>query len=410
MKHPFPPRPEGLRTGLAKPRLFTPGPTLGLPEARRAALVAEWHHRTPSFQALFGEVQERLGRLMGTSGPVYLLTSSGSGAMEAAAANLVGRGEEALVVDAGKFGRRWVQILEALGAVPRLIEVPWGGSASPDDVRAALDAYPGVRALFVQATETSTGAAHDLRALAEVVREADDCLLVADAISWLGAGPTEADAWGVDVVVGGSQKALMVGPGLAWLGLGPRASERLAQTDGLPSFYFDLKRQARQSEGRSGFTPGIDAVAAVGAALQWVQEEVGQERFIMNAARQGTAFRAALGPLDLELFPQHPSPALSAVRLPGGVDGAALIRTLEAAYGVKVAGGQGELAGRLIRVAHMGYYDLLDTLGCVAALERALMDIGRPVELGAGLAAAQKAARAFDGEHGAYEPDGGERT
>jgi aspartate aminotransferase-like enzyme len=396
----FPPVPEGLPSGFAKPRLFAPGPTLGLPEARLAAFTAEWHHRTPSYEACQKEVVERLADLMGLDGPVYLLASSGTGGMEAAVVNTVGPGEEAIAIAAGKFGERWAEILDACGAVPHVIEVPYGSSATPEQVRQALKDHPNARALFLQASETSTGAAHELGAMGELVREVDDCLLVADVISWLGAAPLSADADGVDVLVGASQKALMVGPGVAWIGLGTRAVARLEANAGSGRYYFDLRRQSRQSEGRHAFTPPIDTVLALLAALRFVQEQVGAERFARNASRQAHAFRAGLTELGLSVLPEHPTPSLTTVALPDDLDGLALTRRLESAYGIKVAGGQGPLRGRVIRVAHMGYYDLLDTLGCLAALERALDDLGVSVPLGNGLAAAQHAARQFDIEHG----------
>jgi aspartate aminotransferase-like enzyme len=231
-----------------------------------------------------------------------------------------------------------------------------------------------------------------------VTARARDCLLVADVISWMGAAPLEADAWGVDVLVGASQKALMTGPGLAWVALGPRGQARLQEGTGAPRYYLDLRRQERQRQGRSAFTPAVDLVMAVLAALEFVQDEVGAQRFALNAARQAAAFRAALGALGLQAFPDHPSVSLSAFLVPDGMDGKSLLGRLESAYGIKAAGGQGALRGRLVRVAHMGYYDLLDTLGCVAAFERALADLGHGVEMGAGLAAAQQAALRFDEE------------
>lgn len=402
----FPPVPEGLPAGFAKPRLFTPGPTLGLPAARLAALTAQWHHRTPSFEAIFKEVVKRLADLMGLEGPVYLLSASGSGGMEAAVVNMVAPGEEAITVSAGKFGERWGEILRAHGAVPHVIEIPWGESAPPSRIREAVREHPRARALFVQACETSTGAAHDLKVLGEVVREARDCLLVADLISWMGAAPTDADAAGVDVVVGASQKAMMVGPGLTWVGLGARAVARLERSEGAPRYYFDLRLQGKQKSGRSAFTPPVDLVAALLAALQYVQDEVGTDRFVRNAARQACAFRAGIAAIGLSMLPEHPSPSLTTVTLPGELDGLALLKRMASAYGVKAAGGQAGLRGRVVRVAHMGYYDLLDTIGCLAALERALDDLEYDVALGEGLSAAQQAAQRFDTEHDA----GGEST
>ncbi len=398
MSEPFPPIPAGLPTGIAKPHLFTPGPTISLPAGRLAALAAEWHHRTPSFEAAFAESRERLAALMGLEGPVALIAASGTGGMEAALVNTVGPGQEAIVVNAGKFGERWGEILEAYGAVPRVLEVEWGASAQPDQVREILARFPAARALCVQASETSTGAAHDLPAMAAVAREAADCLLIADAVSWMGAAPLTADEWGVDVVVGGSQKAFMMGPGLTWVGLGERAVRRQQQDAGAARFYFDLARQGKPG-GRSAFTPAIDLVMALVTALRFIQDEVGAERFILNALRQATAFRAALPELGLAPFAAHPTPSLTAIKVPEELDGAALLKRLEHAYGVKAAGGQAHMKGKLLRFAHMGYYDLYDTIGCVSALELALADLDHPVEPGRGPAAAQRAAHAFDRDH-----------
>jgi len=398
MSETFPPTPAGLPTGIAKPHLFTPGPTISLPASRMAALAAEWHHRTPSFEAAFAETKERLGSLMGLTGPVALIAASGTGGMETALVNTVGPGQEAIVINAGKFGERWGDILTAYGAVPRVLEVEWGHSAGPDQVRELLARYPAARAICVQASETSTGAAHDLPALATVAREAEDCLLVADVVSWMGAAPLAADEWGVDVVVGGSQKAFMIGPGLTWVGFGPRAVRRSEQGVGAPRFYFDMARQGKEG-GRSAFTPAIDMVMALVTALRFVQEEVGAERFILNALRQATAFRAALPELGLAPFAVNPTPSLTAIRIPDSIDGVALLKRLEHAYGVKAAGGQGHMKGKLLRFAHMGYYDFFDTIGCLSALELALADCGAELTLGAGIAAAQVAVRAFDAEH-----------
>jgi len=211
----------------------------------------------------------------------------------------------------------------------------------------------------------------------------------------MGAGPLEADAWGVDVVVGGSQKAFMMGPGLTWLGFGPRAVERQERGGGSARFYFDMARQGKPG-GRAAFTPAIDLVMALVTALRFIQDEIGQERFIINAGRQAAAFRAALPELGLTLLARRPTPSLTAIRVPEDLDGAALLKRLERAYGVKAAGGQDHMKGKMLRFAHMGYYDLYDTIGCVSALERALDDLGRQVPIGAGVAAAQRAAHAFD--------------
>ncbi len=365
---------------MRKSRLLTPGP-VAVPDRVLLAMAQPLvHHRTPEFAALFADVREGLRRVFQTRRDVLVLSASGTGAMEAAVANLVARGDRVLVVRGGKFGERWASLCSAWGAATVVIDVPVGEAVTPAAIAAALARAPDACALFLQACETSTGVWHPVREIAELLREGGP-LLVVDGITGVGVQDLPMDAWGVDVHLAASQKAFMVPPGLAFIALGERAEAALDRASG-PRFYFDLRRELReQRRGGTGFTPAISLLFGLREALRMLDEE-GLERVFARHAALASAAREAARAHDLELFARAPSAATTAVRVPHGIDGRLLVRRLRDEYGIALAGGQGELEGRIFRIGHMGATDGFDLLAAFAALEVVLAELGWPVKIG----------------------------
>jgi aspartate aminotransferase-like enzyme len=376
---------------ITKRRLFTPGPTALHPAVQEALARPILHHRTDEFRAVMKECREGLKRFLKTSGDVLLLAASGSGGMEAALANVLSPGDAMLALVAGNFGERWAAIGRAYGMDVRVLEAPWGEAVSAESVAQALDRDPKIRAVFVQLSESSTGAGHDVEALARVTR-GRDTLLVVDAISGAGAMRLETDAWGVDVVVVGSQKALALPPGLAFLSVGARAWERI-ESAATPRFYFDLRRERKaQASGEAAFTPAISLVVGLKAALDFVDGLGGVDALVGNAGLLAEATRAAAAALRMPLVaPRHHGDALTALFPPEGIDCAAIVKGLKSEFGSTVAGGQGTLKSRILRIAHLGYYDATDIFGLLATLEIVLSRLGHRFDPGAGVAAAQAA-------------------
>ena len=376
---------------IKKQRLFTPGPTPLMPAVQEALGRPIIHARTDEFRALFVECLKGLQAFLHTSNETLILAASGSGAMEAAAVNLVAPGERVLALVAGNFGERWAQITRSHGMDVRVLEARWGEAVTPDQLAQALSEEPEARAVFVQHSESSTGVAHDIERLAAVVKSHGKALLIVDAISGAGAMPLETDAWGVDVVVVGSQKTLSLPPGLAFLSLGPRALERIDACP-TPRFYFDLRRERKgQQQGTTAYTPAISHVVALKAAHDFVEGLGGVDPMVHNAATLAAMTRAAAEALGLPLVaPRDHGDALTALFPPKGIEAPAIVKALKQEFGATVAGGQGQLKGKIFRIAHLGYYDAIDGLGILGALEVALMRLGHSFEAGAGLAAAER--------------------
>jgi aspartate aminotransferase-like enzyme len=382
---------------LRKNRLFTPGPTPLLPSAQTAMASFSLHHRTADFRALYARALADLKEFVGTKNDVLVLASSGTGAMEASVSNLTSPGDKVLVLTAGKFGERWRDLAKAYGCAVEVLSVPYGETFSLDDARQKLT--PDVRCVYMQATESSTGARHDVKGIATLVRAmGDNTLLVVDAITGLGTTHLDVDGWGVDVIIGGSQKALMIPPGLAYLGVSERAWQRMESTRS-PRYYFDLRKERKAAaKGESAFTPATSLIAALAAALDYVREmgdgdlAVGRTRLVDNAELCAEMTRAAVDSLGLKLFsPSAPAAALTAVSAPAGLDSGAIVKEFRESFNAVVANGQGEMKGKLFRIAHIGYYDYLDTIGIVGALEHVLATVGGTgVEYGTGLRAAQQ--------------------
>jgi aspartate aminotransferase-like enzyme len=378
---------------IRKERLFTPGPTALHPDVQAALARPILHHRTEEFRTIFNACRAGLKSFLKTDDDVLILSASGTGGMEAALVNVLAPGDSMLALVAGSFGERWASIGKAHGMDVHVLEAPWGEAVTPDAVAAALDANPRLRAVFVQLSESSTGAAHDVKALAHVVRErAQETLLVVDAISGAGAIPLETKAWGIDVVVVGSQKALALPPGLVFLSVGARASERIDKNQG-PRFYFDLRREKKaQQGGESAFTPAISHVVALERALAFVASLGGVDALVENAHTLAAMTRAAAGSLGLPLLAARAyGDALTALYPPPDVESGAIVKALKADFGSTVTGGQGKLKGKILRVAHLGYYDTTDILGLIGTLEIVLKKLGHRLELGQGVGAAQAA-------------------
>jgi len=382
---------------LRKNRLFTPGPTPLLPAAQTAMASFTAHHRTADFRALFQRVLADMKEFIGTQNDVLVLASSGTGAMEASVSNLTSPGNKVLVLTAGKFGERWTGLAKAFACNVDVLNAPYGETFSLNDIRARLT--PEVRAVFVQATESSTGARHDIEGIAKIVRATgDDTLLVVDAITGLGTTHLNVDGWGVDVIIGGSQKALMIPPGLAYCAVSERAWRRMESTTS-PRFYFDLRKERKAAaKGESAYTPPTSLFAALGAALEFIRGmgkgdlAKGREALVDNAELCAEMTRAGVQAVGLKLFATSPAAALTAVRSPEGIDSGKIIKDFRESFDAVVANGQGEMKGQLFRIAHIGYYDYLDTIGILGALEHVLARCtGKTVEYGAAVRAAQQA-------------------
>jgi aspartate aminotransferase-like enzyme len=375
---------------IRKQRLFTPGPTSLHPGIQEALARPILHHRTDEFRAIFRDCTTGLKSFFKTDGDVLILAASGTGGMEAAVANVLSPGDAMLALVAGNFGERWANIGKAYGMDVRILEAAWGEAVSPDAVATALDRDPKIKGVFVQLNESSTGARHDIEALARITRERPGTLLVVDAISGAGAMKLETQAWGVDVVVVGSQKALALPPGLVFVSLSARAWERV-ESSKTPRFYFDLKRERKaQAGGESAFTPAISNVVALKAALDFVASIGGVDALVANAGLLAGMTRAAAGALGVPLVaPRDHGDALTALYPPPGIDSGAIVKALKAQFASTVAGGQGLLKGKIFRIAHLGYYDTTDILGLLSSLEIVLTRLGHTFEAGRGMAAAQ---------------------
>ena len=337
------------------------------------------------------DVLTKLKHVFQTENDVLCLTTSGTGAMEGTVANLLSRGDKVLVIRSGKFGERWSDICTAYGVEVIPIDVTWGESVSPSTVEARLDASPDVKAVFATLCETSTGALHDIEALAQLT-QLRPTLLVVDAVSALGADDLQMDAWGVDAVVSCSQKGLMTPPGLAFAALNARAWDAAARSD-LPKYYLDFQK-ARDTgrEGSTPYTPAITLFHALQASLTLLCAE-GIRNAIARHARLAQATRSAVTALGLQLFATHPANTLTSIRLPAEVDGKAFIALMRAKHGITYAGGQSQLSGKIFRIAHLGWMNENDVIVAIAALERGLAEIGYEMPLGAGVAAAQEVFR-----------------
>jgi aspartate aminotransferase-like enzyme len=376
-----------------KQYLMTAGPTPVPPAVSQAMAAPMIYHRAPAFDELYERVLARLPYVFRTENPVLTFSASGSGAMESAAANLVRPGKKALVLAAGKFGERWLQLGEAYGAELVRHEPGWGERIDPADVDRLLTEHPDVEVVFGTFSETSTGIVNDVAAIAEVVRK-HGAIYAVDAVSGLGAAELRQDEWGIDVVVAGSQKALMIPPGLGFASVSQRALDYAADTGSQPPhrFYFDWNRNAKaQAKGASAFTPAVGLFNGLDVALGMIQDE-GIDNVWARHALLARATRAGAAALGLEIFgdADERSNVVTAIELPGDVDGGKVPGALRK-LGITANGGQDHLKGKILRIAHCGYFGAFDILTSLSGLEIALHQLGHEVEHGAGVGAAQKA-------------------
>jgi aspartate aminotransferase-like enzyme len=374
---------------MRKNYLLTPGPTPLPPQVSQAMAQPIIHHRTPAFQAILKEAGEGLKHVFQTKNDVYILASSGTGAMEAAVINLLSRQDTALVVQGGKFGERWTEICQAYGINAELINVEWGKAVDPGLVAERLKANPKIKAVFTTLCETSTGVVNDIEAIGKIVKDTQAVLAV-DAISGLGAIPILSDEWNCDVVVSGSQKGLMLPPGLGFISASPKAWE-LIEIASSPRYYFDL-RQARKAwkSTDTTFTPAITLIIALCEALKLMRQD-GLQNIFLRHQKMAEAARSAMKALGLELFaPGASSDVVTAVKVPQGVDGEKLVKIMRDTYNVTIAGGQAELKGKIFRIAHMGYIEEFDIIVGISCLEKVLTQLGYKFEMGKGVKAAQE--------------------
>ncbi|MFQ5896919.1 MAG: pyridoxal-phosphate-dependent aminotransferase family protein [Candidatus Methylomirabilia bacterium] len=369
--------------------LMAPGPTPVPQEVLLAMAQPIIHHRTPAYEALFSEVRAGLKRLVQTREEPVLFAASGTGAMEAAVVNMLCRGDRAIVVRAGKFGERWAEICQAYGVEVIPLEAPYGHTVPPDRLAEELRKSPGVKAVFCQHSETSTGVLHDVEGYARVTRTTP-AILVVDAVSSLGVADLPMDAWGVDFVVAGSQKGLMLPPGLAFCALSAKAW-RLAKDSTLPRYYFDLAQELEaQQKNQAHFTPAVSIIVGLRQALTMLEAE-GLASLFRRHDRLARATRAGVEALGLELFAKAtPSPAITALVAPRGIDGEVVVKGFAKTHNITIAGGQGEMKGTLVRLGHMGYVGDFDVIVALSALEQVLAELGHPVDLGTSIRAAQK--------------------
>ncbi len=374
---------------LRKPHLFTPGPTPVPTRTLLAMAQPMLHHRAPEFEAVLADVRAGLKWLFQTKQEVLVFAASGTGAMEGAVANVLSPGDRALVVRGGNFGERWAHICQAYGIETTTIDVEWGRAVRPAAVRAALDADPSIRAVFMTASETSTGVKHPTREVAELVRSREQTVLVVDAITALGVFDLPMDACGIDVLVAGSQKALMLPPGLAFAAVSRKAWAFVERAK-LPRFYFDFRKEQKAIvANQTAWTPAVSLIVGLHDTLAMMQAE-GLEALFARHALFARATREAMVALGLELYAETPSEAVTVVKGPGGMETSTIVKHLRERYGVTIIGGQGQAKGKVFRIATLGWADPFDVIGVVAAVEMGLKDLGVPVEIGTGVAAAQR--------------------
>lgn len=374
---------------MKKNYLLTPGPTPLPPEVCESLSRPIIHHRTPQFQSILKEAFEGLKAVFQTKNDCFILASSGTGAMESAVVNLLSWGDKALVIEGGKFGERWTELCEAYGIKPIVVKVEWGKALDPQVLKDHLTKDPAIKVVFSTLCETSTGVTFDIKGLGQVVKETE-AVLVVDAISGLGAIDLQADAWSVDVVVSGSQKGLMLPPGLGFISVSKKAW-KLVEASQCPKYYFSLKAAKKAIDKTdTAFTPAIGLIIALNEALKILRgEELGN--VFARHKKLADATRAAMQALGLTLFsPDAASDVVTAVVVPAGIDGEKLVKTMRDECGVTIAGGQGEMKGKLFRIAHMGYIGEFDIILGISCLEKILKKMGYLFEFGAGVKAAQE--------------------
>lgn len=375
---------------MMKRYLLAPGPTPVPAEILLSMAAPIIHHRSPDFLPVLDSAKKGLQWLYQTKNDVLILSSTGTGGMVGAVNNFFNKGDEVIVVNGGKFGERWTKICQAYGLKVDEIVVEWGYAVRPEDVDARLKKNRNIKGVFVQASETSTGVYHDIQSLASVVRQYDDVLLIVDAISALVAHDLRTDEWGIDIMVGGSQKGVMLPPGMAFISVSDRAWAR-AETSNMPRFYFNLRKERENlAKNQTNFTSPVTLIIGLNTGLQMLQAE-GLENVFKRHEKLAHATRMAVRAIGLELYAKEsPSNAVTAVQTPPGIDGQAVYKTLREKYGITAAGGQDKAKGKIFRIAHLGYADRFDVITAIAGIEMVLKSMGYPLKLGTGVAVAQE--------------------
>ncbi len=374
---------------MQKKYLLAPGPTPVPPEALLAMAMPIIHHRAPDFLPVLDSAKKGLQWLYQTKNDVLILCSTGTGGMVGSVNNFLSPGDDVLVINGGKFGERWTKICQAYGMKVEELVVEWGYAVKPEQVEASLKKNPKIKAVFVQANETSTGVFHDVKTLAGIVKKTD-AIFVVDAISALVAHDIKTDEWGIDVMIGGSQKGVMLPPGLAFVSVSDKAW-KMADGAKTPKFYFNFKKERENlAKNQTLFTSAVTLIIGLNECVKMLQAE-GLDKVFARHERLASATRAGAGALGLKLFPKEsPSNALTAIEAPAGVDGQAIYKDLRVKYGITGAGGQDKLKGKIFRIAHLGYADTFDVITAIAGIEMVLKGLGYPVKLGTGVGAAQE--------------------
>ena len=375
---------------MGKRYLLAPGPTPVPSEVLLAMAAPIIHHRSPDFLPVLDEAEKGLKWLFQTKNDVLILCSTGTGGMVGAVNNFFSRGEKVLVINGGKFGERWTEICQSYGLDTDEIMVEWGYPVNPETVEDALSKDKDIKGVFVQASETSTGVYHDIEALASIVKKYDDTLFIVDAISALVAHDLRTDEWGIDIMIGGSQKGVMLPPGLAFVSVSEKAWARAEQSD-LPKFYFNFRKERKSlAKNQTSFTSPVTLIIGLNESLKILQAE-GLQNIFKRHELLAHATRKAVQAIGLELYTKKsPSNAVTAIVAPTGMDGQEIYKNLRANYGITAAGGQGQARGKIFRIAHLGYSDRFDVITAVAGIEMVLKGMGHPVQLGTGVAVAQE--------------------
>ncbi len=375
---------------MVKRYLLAPGPTPVPPEALLAMAMPIIHHRSPDFLPVLDTAKKGLQWLCQTKNDVLILCSTGTGGMVGSVNNFFSPGDKVLVINAGNFGERWTKICIAYNLEVNEIKREWGHTVRPEDIDTALRKDPSIKGVFVQASETSTGVYHDIEAISSLVRKYDDTILVVDAISALVAHDLKMDQWGIDVLIGGSQKGVMLPPGLAFVGISDKAW-KFADRARCPKFYFNFKKERDSlAKNQTSFTSPVTLIIGLNECLKLLQKE-GLENAFERHRVLANATREAMKALGLELFSKEsPSNSVTAIEAPSGLDGQEVYKNLRVKYGITAAGGQGQAKGKIFRIAHLGYADTFDIITAIAGVEMVLKSMGYPVKLGTGVSVAQE--------------------
>jgi aspartate aminotransferase-like enzyme len=375
---------------MLKRYLLAPGPTPVPSEVLLAMAAPIIHHRSPDFMPVLDSAKKGLKWLYQTKNDVLILSSTGTGGMVGAVNNFFSKGDKVLVINGGKFGERWTKICQAYDLTVEEIIVDWGYAVKPEEVEKRLKKDKDIKGVFVQASETSTGVYNDIETLAAIVKGFEDTLFIVDAISALVAHDLKTDKWGIDVMVGGSQKGVMLPPGIAFVSVSEKAWSR-TKTSNLPKFYFNFRKERENlAKNQTNFTSPVTLIIGLNESLKMLQAE-GLDNVFKRHTKLADAVRKAVQAIGLELYPKEsPSNALTAVMTPTGIDGQAVYKNLREKYGITAAGGQDKARGKIFRIAHLGYSDRFDIITAIAGIEMVLKAMGYPVKLGTGVAVAQE--------------------